>query len=987
MNNVQSRMMDDLAGLLSGELRCDPLSLALYATDASLYQIPPLAVIFPRNRDDVRTVVRYCSEMHIPMVARGAGSGVAGESLSGGVVIDFSRHMRRIVSIQEKSVVVEPGVVCEQLNLKLREHGRYFPPDPSGSWITTIGSMLALDAAGSHSIRVGSTRDHVKSLEFVLAGGDLISAGLEPLSQLSTYRPEPNSLGGDSQVSNHKRNILTRLVRLLRENERLIHERQPAELVRNRCGYFLRGILSETNLHLARMLVGTEGTLGIITEANLHTAPLPAHRGAMIMLFGQLESATKAVQILRAHQPSACDLLERRLLTLARDADPNFEQLIPPLQKRPSSSRPSASMNARPVSVCAKCRAVREGITSSVVAEEAYTPEDVEFLWTLPHTVVPLLTRLQGPTRPLPFVEDITVPPPALHELLVGAQNVFKKHDVIASLYAHAAAGQVHFRPFLLPPDAGTAHKLQELAHDLYHLVFSLGGSIGGEHGTGLARSGFLRDQYGLLYNVFREIKETFDPQNLMNPGKVISDDPHLIVRHLRPPATPVPDLVELNLRWNADTLAQAANRCNGCAACRTTSPDTRMCPVFRIDPIEDASPRAKANLMRGLVSGLLKSDDFLSNDMKRIANLCFNCKQCQLECPSNVNIPHLMIEAKAAYVAAHGLDRADWLLSWGHNIGALGSRFPWFSNWVISNPSARWILEKLTGISRHRKLPQFSRRTFMRYAQREWLVRPVRGSDKPPVAYFVDHYANHHDPQLARALVTVLRYHGIPVYVPPHQTGSGMAMVTAGDLDAARKNALRNLRELGELARDGMKIICTEPAAALCLKYEYPSFVDHPDVQVLADSVIEAGDFFRELHQAGKLHLDFQPLDLDVGYHTPCHLRALGRGTPFRDLLELIPKLRVHAIEKGCSGMAGAYGLSAANFRNSLRIGRGLMSRMRQNDLQAGVTECSSCKFQMEQGTTLPTIHPLKLLALSYGLMPEISRKLKHGPRRHVVT
>jgi Fe-S oxidoreductase len=411
------------------------------------------------------------------------------------------------------------------------------------------------------------------------------------------------------------------------------------------------------------------------------------------------------------------------------------------------------------------------------------------------------------------------------------------------------------------------------------------------------------------------------------------------------------------------------------------------MCPLFRIDPLEEASPRAKANLMRNFAAGALQPDDFASPEMKRVASLCFNCKQCQHECPSNVNIPQMMIEAKAAYVGAHGLSRADWILSRAHSFGSLGSLAPWASNWVLNNPSARWMLEKLCGIARQRKLPAFANRSFLKFAKRELLTRPVRGSEKSPVVFFVDHYANYHDPQLARALIAVLRHQGIPVYVPPGQVASGMALLSAGDLDAAREHAERNIRVLAEFAREGIPIVCTEPAAALCLKQEYPMLIDHPDIDVVAANVIEAGAYLQGLHRAGKLRTDFQPLDLDAGYHRPCHLQALGAGTPLRELLHLIPQMRVHTIDKGCSGMAGAYGLTTENFRNSLRIGWGLISRMRQPDLTIGTTECSSCKMQMEQGTSTPTLHPLKLLALSYGVMPEIAAKLKPSQKKWMVT
>jgi Fe-S oxidoreductase len=624
------------------------------------------------------------------------------------------------------------------------------------------------------------------------------------------------------------------------------------------------------------------------------------------------------------------------------------------------------------------------------VAREGYSDAEVEFLWSLPRTVVPMLGRLPGPDRPLPFVEDIAVPPAALLDFLQRAQQVFQKHQVISSLYAHAATGQVHFRPFLAPPEPGNAQRLEELAGDLYEAAWSCGGTISGEHGAGLSRTAWIQKQYGPLYDLFREVKRIFDPHNLFNPGKIISDDPHLMIRDLRPavpaavpPAAastaPAPGepLVTLQLTWSPAEAAGSAARCNGCGHCRTHDPRLRMCPLFRLEPLEEASPRSKANLIRGYLDKRFSADDFASARMKQIANLCFNCKQCQLECPSQVDIPHMMIEARAAHVAAHGLSWADWTTSRAHAFARIASLFPWLSNGLLRNVAARWVIEKLLGIARQRKLPTFAAETFLRYARRKHLSRPVRDPGRSAAVYFVDHFANYHDPQLGQALERVLRHHGIATIVPLRQTTAGMASISAGDLDAARDLAERNVRQLVEYAREGIPILCTEPAAALCLRVEYPLLLDHPDVKVVAERTLEAGAFLQSMHRANRLRTDFRPVELDAGYHTPCHLKALGDGLPFMELLSLIPGLKLHRIEVGCSGMAGAWGLARVNYLNSLRLGARLMSRMRQGDLAIGLAECSSCRMQMEHGSdSVSTLHPLKLLAYAYGLMPGLESR-----------
>jgi FAD/FMN-containing dehydrogenase/Fe-S oxidoreductase len=996
----QQRITDDLAGLFAGELRFDPLTLAMYSSDASLYQLRPLGVAYPRHRDDVVLLARYAQERDIPLIARGAGTGVAGGALGRGLVVDLSRHLTQIESVDAESVRVQAGMVRDRLNERLRDYGRYFPPDPSTTAVTTVGGMLGVDAAGSHAIRVGSTRDHVISIDVILPGGHGIEAASEPLGPRPAKQPgsqngrpsrpgavpESAPLPSDAD-SGLKQDIVGRLTRLLIDNEHLIRERQPP-LIRNVSGYHLRTVLAPFALHLPRLLVGSEGTLGLFTAATLHTAPLPAHRGVALLLFGQLECALRAVNAIIDLQPSACDLLDRRIVSLGREEDPRFETLIPKTAEAALIVE-QTGFTERQVRerLRASIEAARAEDPQLVVAEQAFDFDRVEFLWSLPQRVVPLLARLKGNVRPVPLVEDIAVPPEVIHEFVVRAQRVLHKHQLTASLYAHAASGQLHLRPFLASPTDDDAAQVESIARDLYEVVFAVGGSISGEKGDGLSRTAFIRSQYGPLYRVFQQVKEIFDPRNLLNPGKIVSNDQHLTIRHFRPVPAAAPPLVPLQLTWSPAVMADEAARCNGCGTCRADDLDLRMCPFFHIDPVEEASPRAKANVMRGFATGTLDPRAMSSDSMKRLANLCFNCKQCRSECPSNVDIPHLMIEAKAGYVAANGLSRADWILARAHSFGVLGCSLAPLANRALNNPVTRWLIEKAIGIDRRRKLPAFARRTFLSTLDRE-LTDPACISRSPrSVVYFVDGNVNHHDPALGQAFLAVLGHHGIPVHVPQEQAASGMAMISAGDLDAARQTAEHNVRILAELAREGHPIVCTEPAAAICLKQEYPLVVNHPDVQLVADRVMEAGDFLRQLHAEGRLRTDFARLDLAAGYHTPCHVKALQRGTPFAELLSLIPGLTLHRIDKGCSGMAGAFGLTRENFDTSLRIGTPLVRRMQADDLTIGCTECSSCKIQMEQGTSTPTLHPLKLLALAYGLMPELREKLKPSGKRLIVT
>jgi FAD/FMN-containing dehydrogenase/Fe-S oxidoreductase len=991
MDQQRERIQADLRGLLSGEVHCEDPFVQMYSTDGSIYQVPPLGVARPRGVTDVKAAIRYCAENGHSLHARGAGTGLAGESLGPGLVLDFSQAMRRIVNVADDTVTVQPGVVLGQLNRYLSAFGRQFGPDPATGGVTTMGSVLALDNSGSNWLRYGSARRHVVSMQVALADGEVFEAARHPVTDNPDLDPHPR-----------RREIVRRLADLIQREDAVIKANQPRSWV-NRAGYHLTDVLKDGQLDLACLLVGSEGTLALITQATLRTEPIPKSRGLVLMFFDRLEAAAQAAMEAAELKLAACDLMDRRILTLARDVDPRYAQAIP----RDAEAMLMVEQQAE------ESREVIESLQQVALRWQrrrrlafgfhlALAPEEYDLFRRLARRVSPTLYRVKGNERPTPFVEDIAVPPDVLPEFLVHLQNVLKNHQVTASFFAHAGHGQMHVRPFLDLSRQDHIRKMQDLATELYEKVLSLGGTISGEHGCGLSRTWFVRRQFGPLYDVFREVKRIFDPQNLLNPGKVVADLPQPLTKNMRPyredgllSAMPVPESappeeteapetpdikptekpLELHLIWDG-TLSSTANHCNGCGRCRTQSPEARMCPIFRHAPSEEASPRAKANLMRGIISGELPAGELTNDLVKSVADLCVNCHQCRLECPAGVDIPKMMIEAKAQYVTSNGLDTADWYLSRLDWLSRWAGFFGPLSNWALHNRTMRWLIEKWTGIAQGRKLPRVASSSFLRRADRRRLTRPTRRTGGK-VLYFVDLYANWYDVQLAEAFVALMQHHGIAVYVHPQQLGSAMAKIALGDVERARFIAKKNVTLLADAVRLGYEIVATEPSAALCLTHEYKNLLDDEDARLVADHTSEACTYLWRMHEIGKLELDFKPINVTLGYHLPCHLRALDVGTPGERLLKLIPGLSVKRIERGCSGMAGTYGLRRDNYRASLRAGWGLISALRDTSIDLGTTECSTCKMQMEQGTTKPTIHPLKMLALAYGLMPEIEKLL----------
>jgi FAD/FMN-containing dehydrogenase/Fe-S oxidoreductase len=986
----RERIRDDLMGLVKGELLFDDISRALYSTDASIFQVEPLGVAAPRDEDDMRALVRYAGDNHIPLIARGAGSGVAGESLGTGLVVDLSRHFRAILDVGADTVRVQPGVIHRDLNVRLARQGRRFAPDPaSGAWCT-VGGMLATNASGARGLRHGYTRDHVVALRAVLDNGDAVTAARHPRWPAADVRP------------GRLEDVVSSVATLLEHNAEAVRECRPRTPF-NRCGYLLHDVLVGGELDLARLLVGSEGTLAVFTEATLRTVPLPGGRALVLLAFARLDAALKAALLARPSRPAACELIDRRLLILVRGGDPEAAALVPhaaeaALLVEYEADSPAAAAALATELADRLCRTERLALQPLVASAEP----DLERFWRLREAALPSLYGLRGGSQPIAYVEDVGVPPESLPLYLHRVQEILQRHETTASFLVHALTGQVHTRPFLDLNRPDDVARLRAIAEEMYALTFDLGGTVSAQHGTGIARTPWVARQYGRLYPVFRELKAIFDPRHLLNPGKIVGPHASLPPWPLRhsdgatgrrgdgvteaAEVTPSPrHPVTPSLRWSVAEMRAECGNCNGCGSCRTEEPSRRMCPLFRATHEEAATPRAKANLLRRLLAEGADPQALSSDEVRAVADLCVNCKMCAIECPAHVDVPRLMLEAKAANVARHGLHRHDWVMARTESFARLGSALAPLVNAALGSRGARWLLEKLFGVSRLRRLPAFARRNFLRRAERRGWTRKPHPS-RPRVAYFVDVFANYNDPLIAEAVVAVLQHNGIEVYVPPGQRGCGMAPLAYGDVEAAREAAEHNLHLLADLAREDMPILCAEPTAALMLRHDALDLLADPDAKLVAERTVEFTAFLWELYREGRLRTDFRPLDLAVGHHVPCHLKALGRPPAGPLLLSLIPALRVHTIDVGCSGMAGTFGLKAENYAVSLEAGRAMLDEVRRPRVLHGSTECSTCRLQMEDGGGKRTLHPAQYLALSYGLLPEIARRLREPIRALVL-
>ncbi|MCI0700507.1 MAG: FAD-binding protein, partial [Planctomycetia bacterium] len=923
----------------------------------------------------------------------------------------------------------------------LAKVGRRFAPDPASSATCTLGGMVATNASGSNSFHHGYTRDYVAGLGVVWNSGHsslvIGSSRTNAHQECSTNDEGRMTNDGDSR-RNAIHQEVTKLLKANAERIAITRTRTPFD----RCGYQLHGVLTPSGVDLAKLLVGSEGTLAVITEVTLRTVPLAGGTCLALIGFPTLDAAVRAGLDLRAFGPVACDLLDRRLLSVAREASLTVvgAALLVVFEGETERAATERAWGA--------IESLRRKHILRLLAEPTCDPNGTARIRGVRSAAVSGLYASGGP-RPVAFVEDVGVPADSLPEFFTRVQDILKQFEVSGTFLAHALTGQVHTRPLIDLDNPTDRAKLWPLAEAVHGLALSLGGTVSTQHGTGIARTPWVERQYGPLVPVFRELKRIFDPKNILNPGKIVGPDPSREAWPLRPEIrglrtedrdqrsedsqksgvrsqetgnrkqetgqttesgvanselSPVSRLLSPLLMWASSTPTAEVARCNGCGDCRTRTTPERMCPVFRATGKEEATPRTKANLLRVLTDPTAATPD----EVKAIADLCVNCKMCRDECDARVNIPKLMLEAKARHQAEHGLDRADWVLSRTEAFAATGSNFAPLVNGLLGLRSVRWLMEKLLGVSRHRRLPAFWLRNFFRRARGAGLTKkrgarsadrgaeiqdalssfriPISAFRNEKVALFVDVFAAYNDPLIGMAAVAVLQHHGIEVFVPRRQVGSGIAPLAQGDLDTARDAARRNVRVFADLTREGYRIVCLEPTSALMLSQDYLDILDDPDVATVASHTVELTTYLGELHAAKRLRTNFKRVDLTLGHHIPCHLKALRGPTSAPGLLSLIPGLHVHTIDAGCSGMAGTWGLKAENYKASLAAGAAMFEELNRPRVLFGSTECSACRMQMEQGSGKRTLHPVQYLAYAYGLLPELEPRF-HRPLGELVS
>ena len=945
---VKDRLIKALSSRIEGDVLDSDLSRSLYSSGASLYRITPRAIVQPRSTSDLVAIIRFAREYKIPITARGGGTSRTGNELGEGIVIDFSKYLNQVVELraEEKWVRVQPGIVLAELNRYLQPYGLYFPIDPSTQNAATLGGMIANNSSGPHAVKYGTTRSQVSSLELVLTSGEIVQTGPREL---------PAGAGDACEAPRTLEDGLYRNIPVILNNYSKYMEAERPFTTKNSCGYHVWDLMGDGLLDLTPLIVGSEGTLALVSEATLRLTPIPTKTLSGFVYFDDLGKVGEATQKILKNGPSMVEIMEKHILDLAREQKPELAEYFPENIEATlfiEFQEESDEKLLNKFDAVRKCLLEDNRLAVSIV--QAKNKEDMAKFTKVRSISGPILNRMKGPRRPIAFIEDAAVHVSRLPEYISGLRGLFAKFNVKAAIYGHAGDGNLHTMAMLdlrQPEDVKT---MLDLADAVYDLVLSLGGTVSGEHADGRLRTQYVARQYPNLYHAMLEIKALFDPYGILNPGIIISENDNLLGKNLK--YGPDFTIVRTGTSFDATSLQEQVANCSGCANCRS------YCPVASSHLEEWAKGRGKVSLIRDLMSGKLDPAILESPAFKKIIDSCINCKRCLTECPSGVDVPWLAVTGRYEVVRRKGEDFSSRVLTDTAALCRQGAKFAPVANLVTSLGPVRWGMEKIIGLEAARYLPQFRRRSL-----REILKQRKPQDTTREVVFFLGCFANYNDPEgEGLAVIEVLEHNGIRAILPEVRC-CGIARISAGGQDKIRDDILYNIALLSKYAAQGIPILFSEPSCAVAVKCEYPKIVASEKSNLVAENCYDIHQFLMEMHAHGELKTDFNRMDMTVGYHAPCHLKTLGVTREPVELMQLIPGLTVHSFSDKCCGMGGTYGLKSKNYELSMKIGQRLFDEIASSDVDQLITGCGACGMQIRQGTLRESIHPIRLLAEAY--------------------
>lgn len=906
-----SDFLKALRAAVKGEIRSDPISRRAYSVDASIYEVEPLAILSPLDAEEAATALKIAMQFNVTVTARGAATGITGGCLGTGLILDLSRHLNRILAIDEAEgfALCQPGVIQDDLNRALAPSGYRLGPDTSTGDRATLGGMLANNSAGARSLRYGCMADHVQEVELLLASGEKVLLG--------SQKPE-----GLHQA----------LLKICASYRSEIQNHFP-RLPRRVSGYNLPALLEEP-LNLAKLIAGSEGTLGIATAIKMRIVPKPKHAVLCLVPFDEMMTALQSVAGMLRFQPLSLELVDDQIIALGRQS-PSMKGRLAWLKGNPNALIIAEFEGETESEAQNRAETFRKALGGFLLTD----PKTMEQVWELRKSGLGLLLSRRTYSRAIAFIEDIAVPPQNLAPFMEKFLKLLNSKGKRGGIYGHVGAGCLHIRPYIdLRQELPLA---REIMLGVCDLLVEYGGVLSGEHGDGLIRSWLNERLFGKkLYIAFLEVKQTFDPHNRLNPGKVVHGPP--LEQNLR--STPMKSISTFLDFTREGGFELAADLCNGNGRCR--KPDSLMCPSFQASGDEYDTTRARAQALRAMIHGREAPEEGIYD----VLDLCIECKGCKTECPSQVDMAKMKAEFLYQYQEKHGYSLRSKLFGNIHTFFRLAAPFASLANTLGKTRLAKWMLQRI-GYTPHRPVPQIATERFS-----AWFAKHPSPVRQKRVVLFNDTYTEFLEPHIGIAAVKVLEALGYQVLVPPLQC-CGRPLISKGMLRQARAQAQAVLKTLSTYS--GLKIVGLEPSCLSALTDDFLGLLG-PEAAQLAQNSCTFAEFV-----AGHLPFPWQPLQQTILVHGHCHQKALVGMQPTMSVLRSIPGVQVEEIPSGCCGMAGSFGYEAEHFAFSQKIAElKLIPAIRKHAADIIMADGLSCRTQITHATGLRPLHLAEILA-----------------------
>ncbi len=951
---------------LKGELFFDETYRIIYSTDASAYKEKPVAVAFPKDSEDIKKLITFAKENNTSLIPRGAGTSLAGQVTGKGIVVDVSKYMNKILNldVEKKLVTVQPGVILTDLNLFLEPHGIFFGPETSTANRCTMGGMAGNNACGLHSIIYGSTRDYTHSIKTILSDTSEVTFG--EISK-EEFREKLKLQNLEGKIYNQINDILSDKA----VQEEIENEYPDKEIPRRNTGYALdlllnTEIFSEKNkkFNFCKLLTGSEGTLAFTTEITLKLIDLPPKNVAVIGAhFEKINDAFYANLIALKYKPGAVELMDNTILELAAKNKALDENRFF-LKGNPASiliiefARESKEeINKIAENMEKEMRKAGYGYHFPVIWDD-----DINKVWDLRKAGLGVLANMKGDAKSVSLTEDTAVRVNKLPEYIEEFQKILSSHNLECVYHAHIGSGELHLRPVLNLKDKKDVELFRTVARETAKLVKKYKGSLSGEHGDGRLRGEFIPLMYGeKIYNLFKYVKKTWDEHNIFNPGK-ITDTPPMNEFLRYEPGQETKTFDTIFDFTDTEGYLRAAEKCNGAGDCvRTLAVGGTMCPSYKASGNEDQSTRARANMLREIITN--DTDPFNNKDLYNILDLCLSCKACKTECQANVDVAKLKAEFLQKYYDKNGIPLRSRLVANITNINKILSIAPSISNVFLKSKIFSVPVMKLIGFSTKRKMPELSKKTLKKQYK-----NPRNGKGKK-IYLFADEFTNYNDAEIGIIAIKLFENLGYQVVIP-NISESGRTYISKGLIRKAKQIAEKNIRILKDIITEETPLIGIEPSTILSFRDEYPDFFKDKKMKETAEKIainaLTAEEFLAKEMKNGKITKEeFSKNTKHIKLHGHCQQKAIASTDPTKYILSFPENYTVEEIPSGCCGMAGSFGYEKEHYELSMKIGETVLFpaiRKTPEDITIAAPG-TSCRHQIKDGTNRDALHPIEVL------------------------